>query len=495
MPRRGRLRGRIDTRRPGTRGRLPRPPAAPSSPRGPNCSSPPPATCRRRCSADVASAGSCIDGRSAGRPRADRPGDRADVGHVPGAAVLGGHGTVDGGPHRPRPARGAAGRGTAAAGRRSGRWPTRSGAPRSRPPRSTRSSASCCSPACAGSRSSTPSRTARRPPTRTWGSGSASPRPPSPQKWPSLREPARRRTVSARIPVLQGRGMTMSDQLARHARKTPDAVGAAVRGRRAHLRRARRAGHPAGPGARRARRRRRRPGRRAGAQRHGGAGGVPRRGPARRDRRPGQLPAGRRRGRLRARRQRRAGARRRRGAGRGRGEGPRAGAGASPTGARHRRTELRGGARRRPRTEPLDVVVDEDEPAFIMYTSGTTGRPKGAVLTHLNLLMHAFSQVDPPGSRPTTGSRCPARRCSTSPGSAAMLPPLLLGGTHVIIRSGGFDPVATLDLIERERITSSSWCRPCGAVVAVPGIADRDLSSCAASPGAPRRRRPRCCAR
>ena len=30
--------------------------------------------------------------------------------------------------------------------------------------------------------------------------------------------------MSAAIPVLQGRGMTMSDQLARHARTTPDTV-------------------------------------------------------------------------------------------------------------------------------------------------------------------------------------------------------------------------------------------------------------------------------
>jgi fatty-acyl-CoA synthase len=128
--------------------------------------------------------------------------------------------------------------------------------------------------------------------------------------------------------------------------------------------------------------------------------------------------------------------------------------------------------------EPLDVVVDEDEPAFIMYTSGTTGRPKGAVLTHRNLLMHVFSDVVHLGWHPEDRIVAPGAPLFHIAGLAGGLPPLLIGGTNVIMKSGGFDPVATLDLVERERISSlflvpAMWA----AVVAVPGIADRDLSS------------------
>ncbi|MEX5718912.1 long-chain-fatty-acid--CoA ligase [Geodermatophilus maliterrae] len=128
--------------------------------------------------------------------------------------------------------------------------------------------------------------------------------------------------------------------------------------------------------------------------------------------------------------------------------------------------------------EPLDVEVDESAPAFIMYTSGTTGRPKGAVLTHRNLLMHVFSQVTHLGWDPDDRVAVPGAPLFHIAGLAGGLPPLLLGGTHVILRSGGFDPVATLDLIERERVSSiflvpAMWA----AIVAVPGIAARDLSS------------------
>ncbi len=127
--------------------------------------------------------------------------------------------------------------------------------------------------------------------------------------------------------------------------------------------------------------------------------------------------------------------------------------------------------------EPLDVAVDEDEPAFLMYTSGTTGRPKGAVLTHRNLLMHAFSQLATLGSDPDDRVGVPGAPLFHIAGLAGGMLSLLLGGTHVIIRSGAFDPAETLDLMAREKVSNiflvpAMW----QAVLAVPDLADRDLS-------------------
>ena len=55
----------------------------------------------------------------------------------------------------------------------------------------------------------------------------------------------------------------------------------------------------------------------------------------------------------------------------------------------HRFDELTG----TPTADPPDNPIDEDDPAVIFYTSGTTGRPKGAVSTHRNMIANLQNTV------------------------------------------------------------------------------------------------------
>ncbi|HZZ50005.1 MAG TPA: AMP-binding protein, partial [Pseudonocardia sp.] len=122
--------------------------------------------------------------------------------------------------------------------------------------------------------------------------------------------------------------------------------------------------------------------------------------------------------------------------------------------------------------------VDEHEPAYIMYTSGTTGRPKGAVLSHYNLLMHYFSMIAHLGVTSEDRVSLSGAPLFHIAGVGGILPNLLLGGCSVLTSTGAFDAAEMVDLLERYRVTScffvpSQWQELC----AVPGLAERDLSA------------------
>lgn len=101
--------------------------------------------------------------------------------------------------------------------------------------------------------------------------------------------------------------------------------------------------------------------------------------------------------------------------------------------------------------DPVDVPVRQDDPAFILYTSGTTGRPKGAVLTHANLIWNTFNLLVGMDITSTERTLVSAPLFHVGALAQTLLPTFVKGGTAVLTSSWDVD--RTYDLVERERIT------------------------------------------
>ncbi|MFI1204999.1 o-succinylbenzoate--CoA ligase [Streptomyces sp. NPDC020883] len=101
--------------------------------------------------------------------------------------------------------------------------------------------------------------------------------------------------------------------------------------------------------------------------------------------------------------------------------------------------------------EPFDEPVAADDICIIMYTSGTTGRPKGAMLTHGNLTWNAVNVLVDTDLTADERALVSAPLFHTAGLNMLTLPVLLKGGTCVL--ADAFDPDATFDLVERHRIT------------------------------------------
>ncbi|MER5346216.1 o-succinylbenzoate--CoA ligase [Streptomyces mirabilis] len=126
--------------------------------------------------------------------------------------------------------------------------------------------------------------------------------------------------------------------------------------------------------------------------------------------------------------------------------------------------------------EPIDQPVTAEDMCIIMYTSGTTGRPKGAMLTHGNLTWNAVNVLVDHDLIADERALVSAPLFHTAGLNMLTLPVLLKGGTCVLVES--FDPAATLDLIERHRITFMFGVPTMFDQVARhPRWADADLSS------------------
>ncbi|WP_227982779.1 fatty-acid--CoA ligase FadD5 [Nocardia spumae] len=132
--------------------------------------------------------------------------------------------------------------------------------------------------------------------------------------------------------------------------------------------------------------------------------------------------------------------------------------------------------------DPPEIDVPEDTVAVIMYTSGTTGKPKGAMLTHTNLQAQAVTTINASdgGTDDDVASVVPP--LFHIAGLAAFAPVFYRGVRAVIHPLGAFDADAMLDIMEREGTTSvfmvpAQWQAICAAQQARPrALALRTIS-------------------
>ena len=103
--------------------------------------------------------------------------------------------------------------------------------------------------------------------------------------------------------------------------------------------------------------------------------------------------------------------------------------------------------------EPSQGEIHIDDLFVLQYTSGTTGFPKGAMHTHSTLLWNSFHQIGDFDITENERYLCVPGLCWIAGLHDFTLPSLWMGGTVVLMLSGGLDIGYLLGLIEKERIT------------------------------------------
>lgn len=129
---------------------------------------------------------------------------------------------------------------------------------------------------------------------------------------------------------------------------------------------------------------------------------------------------------------------------------------------------------------PACAVADcaPDDIAWLFYTSGTTGRPKGAMVTHANLRF--MSDHYPREVYTLRDDDIVMHAGPLTHGSGLWALPITAGaGTHLIPTSTRFDPEHIFNLIETERVTKIAFIAPTMITMLLnaPGVDRYDMSS------------------
>ncbi|MBF6589552.1 MAG: long-chain fatty acid--CoA ligase [Ktedonobacterales bacterium] len=127
---------------------------------------------------------------------------------------------------------------------------------------------------------------------------------------------------------------------------------------------------------------------------------------------------------------------------------------------------------------PPAVAVREEDLAVITYTSGTTGRPKGAMLTHRNLLSNCQQCSEVPRISPVPEDvvwlALPLFHIYAM--NVGMNLTILHGGTMALIER--FEPASSLEVIQKQRCTVIYGAPPMFVAWAqMPNLRDYDLKS------------------
>ena len=125
---------------------------------------------------------------------------------------------------------------------------------------------------------------------------------------------------------------------------------------------------------------------------------------------------------------------------------------------------------------PAEVQLSMDDVALMTYTSGTTGLPKGAMLTYRNALYKSAAAADCNGVKPDDVLLAIAPLYHIAGMVMGINVTMYAGATTVLLFR--FDPVATLQAIARHRVTWWYSIAPMNvAAMQVPNAKQYDLTS------------------